>query len=80
MLSEIRDKTQGIFATFILVMVIVPFALWGVNSYFDTGGQINVAKVGGAEISQNAYRNEIDRLRGRMEPKTWTTPSSSRPS
>ena len=74
MLSEIRDKTQGIFATFILVMVIVPFALWGVNSYFDTGGQINVAKVGGVEISQNAYRNEIDRLRGRMEPKTLDNP------
>src|SRR3989344_3534810 len=74
MLSEIRDKTQGIFATFILVMVIVPFALWGVNSYFDTGEQINVAKVGGVEISQNTYRNEIDRLRGRVEPKTLDNP------
>lgn len=74
MLSTIRDKTQGIIATFILAMITIPFALWGVNSYFDTGGQINVAKVGGVEISQNAYRSEIDRLRGRVDPKTLDNP------
>ncbi len=74
MLSTIREKTQGIIATFILALITIPFALWGVNSYFDTGGQINVAKVGGIEISQNTYRNEIDRLRGRVEPKTLDNP------
>ncbi len=74
MLSAIRDKTQGIVATFIMALITVPFALWGVNSYFDSGGQLNVAKVGGVEISQNVYRNEIDRLRGRVEPKTLDNP------
>lgn len=74
MLSAIREKTQGIIATFIMALIVIPFALWGVNSYFDSGGQFNVAKVGGAEISQNAYRGEIDRLRGRVEPKTLDNP------
>lgn len=74
MLSAIREKTQGIIATFILALIAIPFALWGVNSYFDTGGQLNVAKVGGVEISQNVYRSEIDRLRGRVEPKTLDNP------
>lgn len=74
MLTAIREKTKGIIATFILILVIIPFALWGVNSYFDNGGQINVAKVNGIEISQNAYRNELDRLRGRVEPKTLDNP------
>src|SRR3989344_3908049 len=74
MLTTIREKTQGIIATIIMALIAIPFALWGVNSYFDTGGQFNVAKVGGVEISQNAYRSEIDRLRGRMEPKTLDNP------
>lgn len=74
MLTTIREKTQGIIATFILALIAIPFALWGVNSYFDSGGQLNVAKVGGVEITQNAYRNEIDRLRGRVEPKTLDNP------
>ncbi len=74
MLTAIREKTQGIIAGFILALIGIPFALWGVNSYFDTGGQINVAKIGGVEISQNVYRSEIDRLRGRVEPKTLDNP------
>ena len=74
MLSTIREKTQGIFATFILVLVVVPFALWGINSYFDSGSKINVAKAGNIEISQVKYRRELDRLRGRVEPATLDNP------
>jgi peptidyl-prolyl cis-trans isomerase D len=74
MLSAIREKTQGIIATFIVALIAIPFALWGVNSYFDSGGQINVAKVNGIDITQNEYRNEIDRLRGRVEPKILNNP------
>lgn len=74
MLTTIREKTQGIIATFIIALIAIPFALWGVNSYFDSGGQLNVAKVNGIDITQNDYRNEIDRLRGRVEPKTLDTP------
>lgn len=74
MLSQIRDKTQGIFAIFILILVGVPFALWGINSYFDSGSKINVAKAGDIDISQVKYRREIDRLRGRVEPATLDNP------
>ena len=74
MLSTIRDKTQGIFATLILVLVVVPFALWGINSYFDSGSKINVAKAGDIHIGQGKYRRELDRLRGRVEPAVLDTP------
>jgi peptidyl-prolyl cis-trans isomerase D len=74
MLSTIREKTQGIFATFILFLVVVPFALWGINSYFDTGSSINVAKAGDIEISQARYRQELERLRGRLEPAALDNP------
>ncbi|MDH5486003.1 MAG: SurA N-terminal domain-containing protein, partial [Gammaproteobacteria bacterium] len=74
MLTAIREKTQGIIAAFIVALIAIPFALWGVNSYFDTGGQINIAKVNGMDITQNDFRNEIDRLRGKVEPKTLNNP------
>src|SRR3989344_9545615 len=74
MLSQIRDKAQGIFAAFILILVGVPFFLWGINSYFDGGSKINVAKAGDIDISQVKYRREIDRLRGRVEPATLDNP------
>ena len=74
MLSKIRDKTQGIFATFILILVVVPFALWGINSYFNSGSKINVATAGDIDISQVKYRHEIDQLRGRVEPATLDSP------
>lgn len=75
MLTTIREKTQGIIATFILLLVVIPFALWGVNSYFDSGATLNVAKAGGIDISQTAYRSAVDRLRGRVEPKTLESPA-----
>ncbi len=62
MLSAIREKTQGIIATFILALVAIPFALWGTYSYFEGGSELNVAKVAGIKISQQAYRASLDRL------------------
>ncbi len=71
MLSTIREKTQGIFATVILMLIGIPFILWGINSYFDKGEKINVAKVNGQDISQLTYRRMLDQLRGRVDPKTF---------
>lgn len=62
MLSAIREKTQGIIATFILALVAIPFALWGTYSYFEGGSELNVAKVAGVKITQQAYRLSLDRL------------------
>ena len=70
MLTTIREKTQGIIASIILLLVVIPFALWGINSYFDSGSTLIVAKAGNIDISQNAYRSAVDRLRGRVDPKT----------
>ncbi len=71
MLNTIREKTQGIIATFILVLLVIPFALWGINSYFEGGTSINVAKVDGKEISKQAYQDALERYRGRVEPARY---------
>ena len=71
MLSTIREKTQGIIATFILLLIVIPFALWGINSYFESGSKLNVATVNGNDISQLSYRRTLDQLRGRVAPATF---------
>ncbi len=50
MLQTIRDRAQGIFAWIILIMIIVPFALWGIQNYFDTGKEQPIAVVGDREF------------------------------
>ena len=74
MLTAIREKTQGIFAFVIVGLIIIPFAFWGVNEYFDDTSNTIIAKVNGIEIDDNAYRNAIDGYRGRIDPRMLDNP------
>ena len=54
-----------------LVLITVPFALWGVDSYFgDRGPAEELASVGGSAISRQEYslamRDQQERLRGQL--------------
>lgn len=66
MLSTIREKTQGLIASAVLGLLAITFALWGVNYYFEGGGNNAVAKVGDTEISQQLYRQTLDQQRQRF--------------
>lgn len=56
MLEAIRERSQGWIAKVILGLLIVPFALWGVDSYISGGSkEAPAAKVGDAEISQREF-------------------------
>jgi len=82
MLSTIREKTQGWIAGIILGLVTVPFALWGINTYFDGGSRLNVAEVNGVDISVDAYRRALDDQRRSLQqilgrgadPRLFDTP------
>lgn len=52
MLTEIREKTQGTFAWVILILICVPFALWGLQNYTDGGSERAVVIVGDKEFGQ----------------------------
>jgi len=73
MLGTIREKIQGIFAVVVVGMLVIPFALWGINSYFTREKNPPVATVNGADIEkatfESMYRQQVDRLRGRIDPK-----------
>jgi len=52
MLTEIREKTQGTFAWVILILICVPFALWGLQNYTGGGQENAVVIVGDKEFVQ----------------------------
>lgn len=65
MLQAIRDKAQGIFAWVLLVMIGVPFGLWGIQNYLDTGKEQPVAVVEGQDIfERDVYRVYEQNLAG----------------
>ncbi|MGR8998537.1 MAG: SurA N-terminal domain-containing protein, partial [Gammaproteobacteria bacterium] len=68
MLTKIREKAQGAFAWGILILICVPFALWGINNYLDTGKEAPVASVGDKDFYQRdlnkAYEQYSQNLRG----------------
>jgi len=73
MLHFIRERAKGFFAWLIFVMIVVPFAFWGINSYFGNGGVVSVAEVNGVKIDSQEFqrlfvqeRNFRQRLFGKV--------------
>lgn len=68
MLTKIREKAQGAFAWGILIVICVPFALWGIQNYLDTGKEALVASVGDKDFFQRdvnkAYEQYSQNLQG----------------
>lgn len=67
MLHFIREKAQGWIAWVIVGLLIIPFALWGINEYFGNGGKLVAANVNGNEISQREFQEAFYEQRGRMQ-------------
>jgi peptidyl-prolyl cis-trans isomerase D len=70
MLQTIRERAQGWIAWVIVVLISVPFALWGIQSYLGVGGEPVVASVNGTDITErdlaNRYRDVRVRLREQL--------------
>jgi peptidyl-prolyl cis-trans isomerase D len=68
MLLKIREKSQGVFSWLILLLICVPFALWGIQNYLDVGEESPVATVGEKEFFQRdinrAYRQYSENFKG----------------
>lgn len=67
MLQSIRERAQGWLAWLIVGLISIPFALWGINSYFNNAADVSVAKVNGAEISLSQYQNALQNYRQRLQ-------------
>jgi len=67
MLDRLRVHVKGWLGIVILVMISIPFALFGLQNYTSGGSEQPVAEVGGFEIYQadvnRAYQNRIAQLK-----------------
>jgi peptidyl-prolyl cis-trans isomerase D len=66
MLQVIRDKAQGWIAWAIVILISIPFALWGIQSYLGVGSEPVAATVNGAEITVRTLDNHYQRFRQQM--------------
>jgi len=50
----------------VLALIVLPFALWGVDSYRNSGDVVSLAKVNGEKISQQEFDNAMEQQRQRI--------------
>ncbi|MBI2380158.1 MAG: SurA N-terminal domain-containing protein [Gammaproteobacteria bacterium] len=66
MMEKFRAIAQGPVAAVLLGLVLISFAVTGVDSYLRSGGGDFAAKINGESISQNDWERAIERERNRM--------------
>ena len=66
-LQSIRERLTGVLAFAILGILVIPFALVGVNSYFTSSGDNIVARVNETEILTNDFNQSFSNYRRRMQ-------------
>lgn len=69
-LHSIRERATGWFAWVIVILISIPFALWGINSYITPDANPAVANVGDYKVTvqefQNAVQNESKEYKGQI--------------
>jgi len=66
MLQAIRDKAQGWIAWAIVILISIPFALFGIQEYLGSGADPVVAEVAGIEITESELENSMRDFRESM--------------
>jgi len=67
MLDKFRSYAQTKAAQVILALVLIPFALFGIDSYLNqAGNNLSIAKVDGYKIALPEYNRAIENVRNRM--------------
>ena len=66
MLQAINDRIKGWLGIVIVVLIGLPFALWGIQSYLDDAGPRYAAKVNNIEISASEFERSVSMQRQSM--------------
>ena len=67
MLQSLRDQAHGLMAWIIVILICIPFALWGVNEYFSAASQVIVAEVNGDELELKEFQQGYQRYRQQLQ-------------
>ena len=63
MLQAINDGIKGWLGIVIVILIALPFTLWGIQSYTDDSGPVYAAKINDIEISANELKRSVSRQR-----------------
>jgi peptidyl-prolyl cis-trans isomerase D len=69
MLQTIRERAQGWIAWAIVILISIPFALWGIQSYLGVGSEPVVATVNGVEITEREFDSRYHEARLRLRER-----------
>jgi len=67
LMQGIRDHAKGWIAWIVVGFISIPFALWGIQEYFNPNPNVAVAEVEGTEIDLASLRRAIQRERIRLQ-------------
>lgn len=70
MLLRIREFITGWLAAAIIVVLIIPFAFWGISYYFGGGGKVSAMEVNGTKISLQEFQRAYQNARQRYQAQT----------
>lgn len=66
MLTTIRKNMHGIFAKFIVVLMLIPFVLFGVDSLVGFSGPSTVAEINGEKLTEVDLARAVDNQKRRI--------------
>jgi peptidyl-prolyl cis-trans isomerase D len=69
MLQAIREKAQGWIAWAIVILITIPFALWGIQEYLGVGGEPVAAIVDGSEIATRDLDTRVQQVRRELSER-----------
>lgn len=67
MLQDIRDRASSWVAYIIIGLLILSFAMWGIQEYFGGGGGAPVATINGNEISLSAFNQQVQQRKQTLQ-------------
>jgi peptidyl-prolyl cis-trans isomerase D len=66
MLLAINDRIKGWLGIAVVILIALPFALWGIQEYFSDSGPRYAAKVNGSEITLLEFERTVSMQRQRL--------------
>ncbi|MFK5984606.1 MAG: SurA N-terminal domain-containing protein [Pseudomonadota bacterium] len=70
MLHSIRERAKGWFAWVIVILISIPFALWGIGSYITPDANPAIATVDDIKISSYEFQNALQREQQQIQSQS----------
>jgi peptidyl-prolyl cis-trans isomerase D len=81
MMTGMRDASKGVVGKIVvgilMSLLILSFAVWGINDVFQGGGTSNIAVVGNEKITQAEYTESYRRLLLRLQRERGVSPTTA---